>query len=505
MPYRLQGSRREARTTCPAQAGLYKTFADLWTNWRLPMRRLVVSSTLASMSHTGYCAHRAHCVCEEPSPVDTSWTFRHTDQLHNPVNPTRLLPIRACKWTSYRSVFCATEGTSPAHSLRLLLLMAGIESNPGPIAERAAGKPCDACGGKIRKAPGKPEEDASHFKCADAHCGSVCHTQTVCSATPRAQWSSTVWYCRTHNPSSSLGDNQRLPAPTQSSTPPASKCAKCGNGRMPNPIVCVQCNGAFHQATICSGLRNRYVVEAARPSWKCEQCKHPTRTVAPDPSQSSSSLPKPRCHSCKNKVAEGFLTCNSCGVATHQVKKCSGLDTRGAIESVKKNGDWTCNTCVVKSRPLDPPPNTTDDLSSKSKQHSGTRKHSIRIVQWNADGLNPKAGELRSFLQDHKIDVALIQETQLMEDRASPTILGYTAYPGPRKGADWPGGGLLTYVKDGIVFHKNGHSQRGIVELLSISIPQTGTKWLTLNNIYIPPGAGDTDCSWIPTVAERSV
>ena len=121
----------------------------------------------------------------------------------------------------------------------------------------------------------------------------------------------------------------------QSSTPPTSKCAKCGKGRMPNPIVCVQCNGAFHQALICSGLRNRYAVEAARPSWKCEQCKHPTRTVAPDPSQSSSSLPKPRCH----KVAEGFLTCNSCGVATHQVKKCSGLDTRGAIESVKKNKD----------------------------------------------------------------------------------------------------------------------------------------------------------------------
>ena len=416
MPYRLQGSRREARTTCPAQAGLYKTFADLWTNWRLPMRRSVVSSTIGlHVPHRVLCTPCTLCVRRALTSghvLDVP-PYRSVAQ---PCQPHSSPANSQSKWTSYRSVFCATEGTSPAHSLRLLLLMAGIESNPGPIAERAAGKPCDACGGKIRKAPGKPEEDASHFKCADAHCGSVCHTQTVCSATPRAQWSSTVWYCRTHNPSSSLGDNQRLPAPTQSSTPPASKCAKCGNGRMPNPIVCVQCNGAFHQATICSGLRNRYVVEAARPSWKCEQCKHPTRTVAPDPAQSSPSLPKPRCHSCKNKVAEGFLTCNSCGVATHQVKKCSGLDTRGAIESAKKNRDWTCKTCVVKSRPLDPPPNTTDDLSSKSKQHSGTRKHSIRIVQWNADGLNPKAGELRSFLQDHKIDVALIQETQLMED-----------------------------------------------------------------------------------------
>ena len=104
-------------------------------------------------------------------------------------------------------------------------------------------------------------------------------------------------------------------------------------------------------------------------------------------------------------------------------------------------------------------------------------------------------GELRSFLHEYKIDVALIQETQLMEGRTSPPIQGYVLYPGPRKGAASAGGGLLTYIKNDIAYRKNGHSQRGIIEILSISIPQTGTKWLTLNNIYIPPKKGDTDLS----------
>ena len=63
MPYRLQGSLREARTTCPAQAGLYKTFADLWTNWRLPMRRSVVSSSIGlHVPHRVLCTPCTLCV-----------------------------------------------------------------------------------------------------------------------------------------------------------------------------------------------------------------------------------------------------------------------------------------------------------------------------------------------------------------------------------------------------------------------------------------------------------
>ena len=235
------------------------------------MRRSVVSSTIGlHVPHRVLCTPCTLCVRRALTSghildVPPYRSVAQSCQPHSSPADSQ------SKRTSYRSVFCATEGTSPAHSLRLLLLMAGIESNPGPIAERAAGKPCDACGGKIRKAPGKPEEDASHFKCADSQCGSVCHVKTDCSAIPRAQWFRTEWFCRSHNPSSSLSHNQSLPAQPPIPTPPASRCAKCGNGRMSNPVVCTQCNGAYHQARICSGHRNRYAVQAARSAWKCEQ------------------------------------------------------------------------------------------------------------------------------------------------------------------------------------------------------------------------------------------
>ena len=52
-------------------------------------------------------------------------------------------------------------------------------------------------------------------------------------------------------------------------------------------------------------------------------------------------------------------------------------------------------------------------------------------------------------------------------------------------------------IKENIVFKENGHCQRGDVELLSVSVHQSGKKWLSVNNIYIPP-RGEMDLSWIP-------
>ena len=72
-------------------------------------------------------------------------------------------------------------------------------------------------------------------------------------------------------------------------------------------------------------------------------------------------------------------------------------------------------------------------------------------------------------------------------------------------GAVFPGGGLLTYVSEELTFRNNGHSQRGLVELLSVSIQQTGKIWLTLNNLYIPPGEWVTDLSWISVVTNTAV
>ena len=106
--------------------------------------------------------------------------------------------------------------------------------------------------------------------------------------------------------------------------------------------------------------------------------------------------------------------------------------------------------------------------------------------------------ELKCFLQDYKIDVALIQETKLTKKSATPAIFGYASVRGDRKGAEFPGGGLLIYIKDDIPFKSNGHCQRGTTEVLSISVKSTLKKWTTIYNIYIPPRGGDPDLSWLP-------
>ena len=96
----------------------------------------------------------------------------------------------------------------------------------------------------------------------------------------------------------------------------------------------------------------------------------------------------------------------------------------------------------------------------------------LRIMQWNADGLNPKIDELREFVRKEKIDVALVHETKLKPPtklRPSPTpqIKGFTPVRGDRPNATHAGGGLLTYIRKEIRFKPNGHFQRGAVEALS--------------------------------------
>ena len=77
------------------------------------------------------------------------------------------------------TVFCACGGTNPAHSLRILLLRAGIESNPGP--------PCDTCGALAD----------IHLTCAADGCNKVCHKRPGCS---RITDAFETWLCQAHNP-----------------------------------------------------------------------------------------------------------------------------------------------------------------------------------------------------------------------------------------------------------------------------------------------------------------
>ena len=143
-----------------------------------------------------------------------------------------------------------------------------------------------------------------------------------------------------------------------------------------------------------------------------------------------------------------------------------------------------------------------EDITGKSEPKPVNQlNRPLRILQWNAGSLSAKIDELRCFLVDFKIDIALIQETWLTEKSATPKIKGYIPVRGDRKHAEYPGGGLITYIRGdefnpGIGFKPNGHCQQEAVEVISVSVQQSQKKWLTINNIYIP--RGEMDLSFIP-------
>lgn len=365
------------------------------------------------------------------------------------------------------------------------------------------GPPCDSCGSSIKR---KRCDGSlmSHLVCAEDSCSSVCHQITACSGIQRADWGRSPWLCKTHNPSTPA-DNNHIDAPPTPLTPPCgSLCANpnCNKRVSKNPIQCTCCSKLFHQKKKCSGLPNRYAIKNARPNWKCKQCLSPTRPaeVTSTPHAANTvRTPLPPCYFCKpKKVRPGYLECKECGNPSHQKPECSGLDTRGALANAVENKDWTCRTCVNKNRPTDKPPTTSADISQKSEPKTASRiKRPLRILQWNSEGINTKLSELKVFLEEYKIDIALIQESKLTEKKASPSFKGYAVIRGDRKGAEHPGGGLLTLIKETIVFKENGHSQRDGVEMLSVSVHQSGKRWLSINNIYAPPRQG-LDLSWIP-------
>ena len=106
--------------------------------------------------------------------------------------------------------------------------------------------------------------------------------------------------------------------------------------------------------------------------------------------------------------------------------------------------------------------------------------------------------DLQSFVDSNKIDVVLVQETKLMEGKTTPKLNGFSAIRADRPSSTHPGGGLLTYVKHDIAYHKIGAAKNGEVEALMASVQQKANKWLDLINIYIPPRAGGNNIDWIP-------
>ena len=121
---------------------------------------------------------------------------------------------------------------------------------------------------------------------------------------------------------------------------------------------------------------------------------------------------------------------------------------------------------MLVKRPPANPLRSAGDIQQKSEPRRKPIKRPLRILQWNADGLNPKMTEFRCFLQEYKIDIALVQETKLLEKFKLPAVPGYKPYSGDRPGAEHAGRGLLTYIKEDVPYAESGHLQFESTEVL---------------------------------------
>ena len=67
-----------------------------------------------------------------------------------------------------------------------------------------------------------------------------------------------------------------------------------------------------------------------------------------------------------------------------------------------------------------------------------------------------------------------------------------------RPNAEFPGGGLLIYVKEDIASGEIGGAKNGSTEALSVSIQQDIGKWLDITNLYSPPRTEERSIDWVP-------
>ena len=117
----------------------------------------------------------------------------------------------------------------------------------------------------------------------------------------------------------------------------------------------------------------------------------------------------------------------------------------------------------------------------------------LRVVQWNADGLKLKVQELEAFLDQHRVDVCMVQETKLREVDRTPSFGNYIALRRDRRvGPSGPrsGGGLLTLIKKDVPYREvfpTRDTRGSNLEVLAVEVPTGRCDRLTLVNVYLPP------------------
>ena len=104
-------------------------------------------------------------------------------------------------------------------------------------------------------------------------------------------------------------------------------------------------------------------------------------------------------------------------------------------------------TSSSSSSPAQPSSSTSPHLSSTSYRVPAqpSREYSLKILQWNANGLGNKVMEFKELLARLGIHVALLQETKLRPLSKTPSFPGYTPIRVDRPSGDGGGAAFLPW------------------------------------------------------------
>ena len=299
-----------------------------------------------------------------------------------------------------------------------------------------------------------------------------------------------------HQPASDLrfllmmaGDVERNPGPTFT---PGRDCEECKKkirvGTTPISCATPNCIAVCH---------NSHGKEKTASSWRCGQHRdddHPM-PLPPEPEnaenqdddeQNDVQQKKISCSRCPVPWRVNLIPviCSECNDACHQ--SCTGL-TRDAIEVVKRNNySWICTFCRNKPPASKPCPTINENEDDKSTGMVTEDTEGLRIMQWNANGINTKTVELHQALVDLEVDICLIQESKLRQGTPTPHIPGYVTYRSDRK-VTKAGGGLLSFIKSSLIMDKVYEGLKEGTEVHTFRIRMSKNKWITISNVYCPP------------------
>ena len=246
----------------------------------------------------------------------------------------------------------------------------------------------------------------------------------------------------------------------QNPGPPTYPCPVCHRAysRRRGAVQCTMCQQWLCLSQHCSGISR---IRHYTPGWICQGCQPPTQplnsSIPYSPVQTTRSTQTPQ-----RAVVHSFSSSTSFPpVHSHSPSSVQGKG--GSVlgpSACQVRVDSSTPTLVPVLRPSGMSPGTSTSASpdpgpSGSPSPSGSSSPSgdgdgtefglppratLRILQWNADGIGNKKMELKALMERLDVHAVILQESKLRPSSKSPIFPNYTTVRVDRPNGD--GGGV---------------------------------------------------------------